>query len=73
LDYFEAKNEGHIFIKLTNDSRTNQVVNITAGEAIAQGIILQYEIADEASAADDAVRTGGFGSTSEVVEFGSTN
>ena len=61
--YFGADNEGHIFIKLTNDSRTDQMLCVNAGDAIAQGVILQYEIAEGAEADAGNVRTGGLGST----------
>ena len=72
-DYFDAINEGHIFIKATNDSKEGKVVSVNAGGACAQGIILTYEIADGAEADSANIRTGGFGSTSEVVEFGNAD
>lgn len=60
-DYFEAHNEGHIMIKITNDSRENKVLTLEAGKGFAQGIFLPFGItcADEA----EGQRTGGFGST----------
>ena len=61
-DYYNADNEGHIFIKLTNDSREGKVLSLKAGEAFAQGIFLPYGITEDDSA--NAGRTGGFGSTS---------
>lgn len=60
-DYFCSDNEGHIWIKLTNDTRENKRLEVEAGQAIAQGIIQQYFLT-----IDDAVsatRNGGFGST----------
>ena len=59
-DYFGARNEGHIFIKLTNAG--DKALSVEAGEAFAQGIFLPFGITED----DDAVgeRTGGFGSTS---------
>lgn len=62
-DYIQSDNEGHIMIKLTNDSRENKDVYIEPGDAIAQGIILQYFKTEN----DDVVaeRNGGFGSTSK--------
>lgn len=60
-DYSESDNEGHIFFKLTNDSRDDKTVTVKRGEAFAQGVILQYFITE-----DDNVttkRNGGFGST----------
>lgn len=62
-DYFYSDNEGHIFIKMTNDSNEGKVVNVKAGQGIAQGIFMQYGITED----DDAeeVRNGGFGSTTK--------
>lgn len=60
-DYFEAINEGHIMIKITNDSRENKVLKLEEGKGFAQGIFLPFGITctDEA----EGQRTGGFGST----------
>lgn len=69
-DYFNADNEGHIFCKMTNDSRSDKTLIIKAGEAFAQGIIQSYEIAHGSEADQGKVRTGGFGSTNGIVEFG---
>lgn len=60
-DYFFADNEGHIKIKLTNDSRTFSDASIGAGKGFAQGIFLPYGITDDDCA--DEERRGGFGST----------
>lgn len=62
-DYYYSDNEGHIFVKITNDSNENKTVNIKAGEGIIQGIFIPYGLADE----DDVknIRNGGFGSTSK--------
>lgn len=61
-DYYHALNEGHIFIKITNES-TDKVVTIKKGEAFAQGIFIPFGIAED----DDVktVRTGGMGSTNQ--------
>ena len=37
-DYFYSDNEGHIFIKLTNDSNENKTLDVKKGEGIVQGI-----------------------------------
>ena len=60
-DYFFSDNEGHIFIKITNDTNTGKTVSLNQGDAFAQGIFVQYGITVD----DDAtgVRNGGFGST----------
>lgn len=62
-DYYNALNEGHIMSKLTNDSKENKEVLITAGSGFTQGIFLPFGITvDDES---DEIRTGGFGSTSK--------
>lgn len=61
-DYYDSDNEGHIFIKITNDSREGKTLLIPAGQAFAQGIFLQYGITEDDDVED--VRNGGFGSTS---------
>lgn len=62
-DYFYSDNEGHIFIKMTNDSNEGKVVNVKAGQGIAQGIFMQYGITEDDDV--DEVRNGGFGSTTK--------
>lgn len=60
-DYFFSDNQGHIFIKLTNDSKSDKVLEVKIGSGIAQGIFLPFGITMN----DDCneVRNGGFGST----------
>ena len=60
-DYYFAKNEGHIMIKLTNDSHTGRTLEIHAGDAVAQGIFVPFGIT--VSDAAEGARVGGFGST----------
>ena len=60
-DYFYSDNEGHIFIKMTNDSNEGKIVDVKKGQGIAQGIFMQYGIVEDDDATD--VRNGGFGST----------
>lgn len=60
-DYYNSENEGHIFIKLTNDSKEGKTVEVPAGSGFAQGIFLEYGITVDDDA--DGVRNGGFGST----------
>ena len=62
-DYFFSDNEGHIFIKITNESLDGKVVELKRGDAFAQGIFLEYGITTDDDA--DGVRNGGFGSTSK--------
>ena len=62
-DYFNSDNEGHIFVKLTNDSNEGKTVDVAAGTGIVQGIFLEYGITVDDDA--DGVRNGGFGSTTK--------
>ncbi len=61
-DYYNAKNEGHIMIKLTNDSNEEKTLEVKKGDGIAQGIFSEYFITYDDST--EGVRVGGFGSTS---------
>ena len=60
-DYYHSDNEGHIFIKITNDSNEGKTVDIAAGAGFAQGIFVPYGITVDDDT--DAQRNGGFGST----------
>lgn len=62
-DYFNAKNEGHIFIKMTNQNRQGKNLAVAAGEGFAQGIFLPFGITEDDDA--DGCREGGFGSTTK--------
>ena len=60
-DYYRAENEGHILIKITNDSREGKTLELPRGKAFAQGIFLPFGITEDDEASGE--RTGGFGST----------
>lgn len=60
-DYSKSDNEGHIFIKITNDTNQGKTLEIPAGTGFAQGIFLEYGITIDDDA--DGIRNGGFGST----------
>lgn len=62
-DYYYSSNEGHMFIKVTNDSNENKTVEVAAGQGFAQGIFTQYGITEDDEC--DGVRDGGFGSTTK--------
>lgn len=62
-DYFNADNEGHIFIKMTNCGDTP--LTVEKGMGFAQGIFVEYGITVDDDAVD--IRTGGFGSTNKKV------
>lgn len=63
-------NEGHIFVKITNDSRDGKSLVVNAGDKFAQAIFLPYGITYDDAAS--GIRNGGFGSTNtpHVIEFG---
>ena len=58
-DYADSDNEGHIFIRMTNES--DKPLEIEQGSAFAQGIFVQYMLTED----DDTTttRNGGLGST----------
>lgn len=60
-DYYYSDNEGHLFIKITNDSKEGKTVELKAGAAFAQGIFFQYGITEDDDC--ETVRNGGLGST----------
>lgn len=64
-DYYNAANEGHIMMKLTNESSEGKILELKSGSAFAQGIFLPYGVTYDDSA--DKIRTGGFGSTSNKI------
>lgn len=62
-DYYFAKNEGHIMIKLSNLSFDKKIVNLKQGDAFCQGVFLTY-----VKTCDDVTtntRVGGIGSTNK--------
>ena len=66
-DYYDnPSNEGHILVKLVNDSSLASGVFIPAGTAFCQGILLPFGMTTD----DDASgkREGGFGSTNETAQ-----
>lgn len=60
-DYYYSDNEGHIFVKLTNDTKENKTINLDKGSRIAQGIFVEYGIVYDDFT--EGIRNGGFGST----------
>ena len=60
-DYAHSDNEGHIFMRMTNDNREGKGLRVPAGTAFAQGVFLPYGVTVDDDAAE--LRTGGFGST----------
>ena len=64
MDYYFSDNEGHIKIKLTNDSKPSKTMYLNAGDTFCQGIVSEYKVAKNGVA--NNVRNGGFGSTGDV-------
>ncbi len=62
-DYFYSDNEGHMFIKVTNDGHEGKTLTLEAGDGFAQGIFVEYGITVDDEATE--VRNGGFGSTTK--------
>ena len=62
-DYFYSDNEGHIYIKMTNDTNEDKVVDVKAGQGIAQGIFMIYGVTEDDDV--ETIRNGGFGSTTK--------
>lgn len=60
-DYYNSDNEGHIFCKITNDSKEGKTVTIEEGMGFMQGIFIEYGITVDDET--DEMRNGGIGST----------
>lgn len=60
-DYYSSKNEGHIMLKLTNDSKEGTILEVNEGDRIAQALFMPYGITYDDHA--NGERDGGFGST----------
>lgn len=60
-DYYNADNEGHIHIKLVNDSILSRTIELEADTAFCQGIFVPFGITVDDDT--DGIRKGGFGST----------
>lgn len=58
-DYSDSDNEGHIFVRMTNESA--QPLTIQQGTAFAQGIFTKYLLTEDDDATEQ--RNGGLGST----------
>lgn len=60
-DYYNSDNEGHIYAKITNDSKENKDLVVWMGDRFMQTIFIPYGITY--SDAAEGVRNGGWGST----------
>ncbi len=63
-DYYCSDNEGHIMVKLTNDSHGDKSVRNLKGNGFMQGIFVECGITLDDYA--DGIRNGGFGSTTHA-------
>lgn len=61
-DFSNSDNEGHIWVKIRNESK-DKILNIKAGEAVCQGVFMNYLMVDGDSTNVGNERNGGFGST----------
>lgn len=62
-DYYNAKNEGHIQIKITNDNNENKTIVLSQQDAFVQGVFTEYLVTYDDNVS--AERIGGFGSTNK--------
>lgn len=62
-DYYYSDNEGHIFLKITNRTNMEKVVNVEKGKGFAQGIFVEFGITVDDDVSE--IRNGGFGSTTK--------
>lgn len=62
-DYYYSDNEGHIFVKLTNDSNEGKSLTVEKGTGMVQGIFFEYGTCVDDDATES--RNGGFGSTNK--------
>ena len=46
-DYYNSDNEGHMFVKLTNDSNEDKSLSLTAGQGMVQGIFFEFGIVED--------------------------
>lgn len=60
-DYYYSDNQGHIMIKITNDSKASSQLKVNSGKSFVQGIFIPFGITYDDNAY--GVRNGGFGST----------
>ena len=61
-DYFYSDNEGHIFVKITNEN-ASKTLSINKGDAFCQAIFMKYDLTDDDNV--ETTRNGGIGSTNE--------
>lgn len=65
-DYYNAKNEGHMMVKITNDTHEDKTLTIQQGTGMVQGIFVPFGITVDDESNEE--RTGGIGSTTKQKE-----
>lgn len=60
-DYSDSDNEGHIFVRMTNES--DKTLELASGSAFAQGVFTRYLLTEDDEVTE--LRNGGLGSTSK--------
>ena len=63
-DYYFSDNEGHIFIKMTNEG--DKEMRVEQGNGFVQGIFVPFGITEDDNVTE--IRNGGFGSTTKSKE-----
>ena len=61
-DYYYADNDGHIIMKILNNSDEKDMV-LKKGDKFCQGIFVEYGITEDDHEDEHQKRTGGMGST----------
>lgn len=62
-DYYNSDNEGHIFVRITNDSNEGKMLSVGKGKGFVQGIFMPFGITEDDDVSE--VRNGGLGSTTK--------
>ena len=60
-DFYYSDNEGHIMVKLTNDTNENKTIEVEIGVGMMQGIFVEYGITMDDVVSE--IRNGGLGSS----------
>jgi len=60
-DYYNSDNEGHIILKISNDTKESKVLKLETNKGICQGIFFEFGITIDDDTTEE--RNGGFGST----------
>ena len=63
IENYNSDNEGHMFVKLTNDSNEDKSLSLKAGQGMVQGIFFEFGIVEDDDVTEE--RNGGFGSTTK--------